>query len=559
MTNNTEQHFDALNQQHKIDKEISVIVQKKHFITLKIKYRVFGYATSSYRSEPLYEILKKLDKGKQLESQEVAWLNRENRLKHESKIFITYDFIRLKNKYKATQYQDSSVSSPLYPILKLLDAKKRLSETQINWLESNKLFETLENFQQHESVMKIQFSNLKAKYQATKHSDSSVSSPLYQILLNIDADKPLSQSEFNWLEEYDLTETFALVTEIEEKRHFAKLKKLYKATECQDSSLSCHLYKVLKQIYIWNKLSESDINFLKKRKLTKTLSCAIDRYAASLKAHLESGHPLSKADIDWLKQNGREEIITFTQKKHFETLKSKYEVFWDYSYNKPSSDYNQLYDILSKLDQGKRLEPEEFAWLQIQNLLQRESKIFTTYHKIEAIFYEQEHKRTGNKWNLASASSHWRSAVQAKLALKLTDNLKIDKIQNNKLKSALSTTRGGAFRDMSELDKAEDCALQAIKYFPSSHHPYTLMGALCYERGDYGKGDMWFEKAIKRGALPRDQDAEIKRVIKRANNAERRKIMAYLLEKDSQRYKWVKKYIDALEKKAKHIKSNQLK
>ncbi len=604
MTNNTEQHFDALKLKYKvsdykdsspssplyfilrkIDLGIKLLefeldwlkeyelhpIQKlqaqripnahrtealiklaDEFHAIKSKYKIF--CGRGWTHDPLYFILKKLDSKFPLSDSEINHLLEHHLIQIVNIAYdhISDDFVRLKDKYKATQHKDSSVYSPLYPILKLLDAKKRLSEKQINWLESNKLFETLEIFQKDESIREIQFSELKAKYQATKHSDSSVSSPLYQILLNLDADKPLSQSELDWLKQHDdLTETFALVTEIEEKRHFAELKRLYKATECEDSSLSSHLYKVLKQIYAWKKLSESDINFLKKRKLTKTISCAIDRYAASLKSQLESGHPLSKADIEWLKQNGREEIIILAKKKHFSTLKSKYKVFRSgysgisYSY----SNSKQLYEILKKLDQGKRLEPEEFAWLDSENLLERENKIFTTYHKIEAIFYEQEHKRTGNKWNLASASSHWRSAVQAERALKLTENLKIDKIKNNKLKSALLTTRGGAFRDMYKLDKAENCALQAIKYFPNSHHPYTLMGALCYERGDYEKGDMWFEKAIKRGALPRDQDAEIKRVIKRANNVKRRKMMAHLLKKDSQRYKWVKKYIKNLEKK----------
>ena len=598
------------------------------FSALKSKYHTFN--GRGWTKDPLCFILHKLDSKYLLNDSEINYLI-EHHLSETVDIVYAHRidcFVRLKAKYKATQYQDSSFSSPLYLILKQLDAKKRLSEAEINWLESNKLLETLAIFQQHESVREVQFSKLKAKYQATKHQDSSVSSPLYQILLNLEAGdplkgkplsqlelnwlkkndltetfalvqeieqkrhfaelkrqekqfsklkakyqatkhpdssvssplyqilqnleagdplkgKPLSQLELNWLKEHDLTETFALVQEIEQKRHFAELKRQYKATQYQDSSLSCHLYKVLKHIDVRKKLSEQDINFLKKRGLTKTLTCAIDQYAASLKAKLESGNPLSPADIDWLKQNGRENIITFAHKKHFATLKSKYEVP-DYL---DISSSNQLYAILNKLDQRKRLEPEEFSWLDSQDLFKRESNIFTTYHKIEATFYEQEYKRTGNQWNLASASSHWRRADQAKRALKLTDNLEFDNIKNNKLKSALSTTRGGAFRDRRELDKAENCALQAIKYFPKSHHPYTLMGALCYEMGEYEKGDIWFDKAIKRGALPREQDAEIKRVIKRANKEERIKIKTYLLKKDSHRYQWVRKYIEALENK----------
>ncbi|MEN8219571.1 MAG: hypothetical protein ABFS56_25115 [Pseudomonadota bacterium] len=228
-------------------------------------------------------------------------------------------------------------------------------------------------------------------------------------------------------------------------------------------------------------------------------------------------------------------------------LKSKYNVS-GYSDNS-SSHSNQLYAILKKLDQGKRLEPEEFTWLYCEKLFKREGDIFIAYHEIEATFYERVYKRTGNKWNLANASSHWRSADQAERALKLTDNLKFDEIESNKLKSALSTTRGGAFRDMDKLDEAEYCALQAIEYFSSSHYPYTLMGALCYQRREYGEGDRWFRKAIKRGASPRDQDAEIKRVIKQADKVERRNILAHILKTDSQRYKWAKKFIEAIEKK----------
>lgn len=172
------------------------------------------------------------------------------------------------------------------------------------------------------------------------------------------------------------------------------------------------------------------------------------------------------------------------------------------------------------------------------------AKIFTIYHKIEATFYEQEYERSGNKWNLPNASSHWRKADRPKQALKLTENLNFDNIKENKLKSALMTTRGGAFRDIKELDKAENCAIKAIEYQPNSHHPYTLMGAICYERGEYPKGDYWFAEAVKRGASPRDQDAEIKRVVKNAKDEKkRREVVEYLLKKDASRYAWAKSFL----------------
>jgi len=506
-------------------------------------------------------------------------------------------FAALKAKYRATQYPDCSVDSPLYQILKQLDAREILSDVEANWLFNNQLVDTLEIFWQQKAVWEAEFAQLKDKYKASEYPETSVSSPLYQILKNLDADMQLSESELNWLEQHQLSETLSIVLEIEQKRHFAELKVKYKATTYEDSSLSSHLYKVLKKIDLQSQLGEQDINFLKKRKLTETITVAldkyvatlkskilsgvqlseadidwlqkngredvitfaIDKYAASLKSKIQSGEPLSEADIDWVKQNGREDVITFAQEKEFAALKSKYDVS-NYKDRTPSS---PLYAILQKLNKGERLEPTDVAWLE-ENKIEASQpsysyygwqeerryqgqrlfsgKIFTAYHKIEALFYEQQYKGTGNKWNLANASSHWRKAEQPRSALNLTENLDLDKIKENKLKSALLTTRGGAFRDINKLDDTEKCALKAIEYQPQSHHPYTLMGAICFERGQFLEGERWFNEAIKRGASPRDQDAEMKRVVKNAKNEKRREVVEYLLKKDPQRYAWAKFY-----------------
>ena len=200
-----------------------------------------------------------------------------------------------------------------------------------------------------------------------------------------------------------------------------------------------------------------------------------------------------------------------------------------------------LYAILQKLEKGERLEEMDVAWLDENKLFN--GKIRIAYHKIEATFYEQEYDRTGNKWNLANASSHWRKAEEPRRALKVTGNLNFNTIKENKLKSALLTTRGGAFRDLSKLDDAEKCARKAIEYQPQSHHPYTLMGAICFERGQLYEGNYWFEEAIKRGASRRDIDAEIKRVVKNADKNKRQQVVEYLLKKDPARYAWAKSYL----------------
>jgi hypothetical protein len=545
-----------------IHKNKELIELGVEFSKLKSKYKATNYHIS-WKSSPLYFILCRLDSANKLTASEVKWLKQHGFSETIAIAQQMEHFATLKEKYQASKHQASSLDSPLYQILKQLDTQERLSSSEINWLNENKLFETLAVFQQQEAAREADFAQLKDKYQATKHPDSSVSSPLYPIVQKLEVDKQLSESEIDWLQQQELTETLDIVRELEQKRHFAALKVKYKATQYEDSSLSSHLYKVLKKLESNNQLGEQDINFLKKRKLTETITIAQDKYTATLKSKIESGEQLEESEINWLKENGRETIIAIAQEKHFATLKSKYDVS-DYKDKLP---FSPLYAILQKLEKGERIEPTDVAWLQENSTEVHQptyhyyrwpeeeerryegprlfsGKIFITYHKIEATFYEQEYQRTGNQWNLPNASSHWRKADKPRQALKLTENLNFDKIKDNKLKSALLTTRGGAFRDINELSQAEKCALKAIEYQPNSHHPYTLMGAICYERREYAKGDYWFAEAIKRGASPRDQDAEIKRVVKNAKDEnKRREVVEYLLKKDPKRYAWAKSYL----------------
>jgi len=503
------------------------------FSRLKSKFKVTrGLPMSS----ALYPILWKLESENQLTDLEFKYLQVQGLTETVAIAEDMARFAALKAKYQATQYPDSSPDSPLYQILKQLDAREILSDVEANWLFNNQLVDTREIFWQQKAVREGEFAQLKDKYKASEYPETSVLTPLYPILKNLEADKQLSESELNWLEEHQLSETLSIVLEIEQKRHFAELKVKYKANESEDSSLSSHLYKVLKKIDLDNQLGEQDINFLKKRKLTKTITLALDKYVASLKSKIQSGEPLSEADIDWLKQNGREDVITFAQEKEFAALKVKYRII---DHNFP---FDPFYAIMVKLEKEERLDPVLVVQLIQQKLLASHGRIAMAYHRLEALFYDQEYERTGNKWNLPNASSHWRKADEPNSALKVTENLDFDQIKENKLKSALLTTRGGAFRDIDKLDDAEKCALKAIEYQPQSHHPYTLMGAICFERGEFLEGERWFKEAIKRGAESEDIDSELKRVVKNAKDEKRREVVEYLLKKDPQRYAWAKAY-----------------
>ncbi|MDF2387611.1 hypothetical protein JMG10_39570 [Nostoc ellipsosporum NOK] len=526
-------------QQHRV-KEFSNL--EFEFSTLKSKYKATKHNVS-WESSHLYFILVKVESGNLLTDSEFNWLKSHGLHETNALIKEMERFHTLKYKYKVTKYSDSSPNSPLYKILQQLDKKARLSNYDINWLKQKELFEIIDIFQQEESEREADFLQLKIKYQATKEPNLSISSPLYSILKKINTDKTLIESEVFWLEQHGLTETITIAHELEEKRKFIALKAKYKATQHEDSSPKNHLYKVLKNLELSNRLDEQDLNFLKKRKLNETIAIANTKYVSILKFKIELRENLTNTEIEWLETNGYEDIILLAREKHFEGLKLKYDIL-EYPHKSTSS---PLYAILLKLEKKERLEATDVAWLEENKTGSRKlfaGEIWIAYHTIEANFYEQEFKRTGNKWNIANASSHWRKADQPESALQLTNNLEIDKIKENKLKSALLTSRGGGLRDIAKLDEAEKCARKAIEYQPKSHHPYTLMGAICFERHQYSDGEYWFQEAIKRGANPRDMDSEIKRVVKNAKDEnQRRQVVEYLLKKDPERYAWAKFYL----------------
>ncbi|MEA5553098.1 hypothetical protein VB713_19315 [Anabaena cylindrica UHCC 0172] len=545
------------------------------FTKLKSKYQVIN-SNIEWTASPLYFILCKIDSGDFLNEKESNWLISHGFNKTKSIAIETRRFFNLKSKYKANQYQDSSPDSPLFPILKKIDILERLTESEYKWLQDKQLLDTLGFVEKQEAQRRDEFIELKEKYQATKYENKSVSSPLYPILNKLAGDEKLIDTEIAWLKEQELIETIAIAEEQEKTREFAALKFKYKATKCEDLSPNCHLYKVLKIIDSGILLAEQDVNFLKKRNLLETLKISNDKYVDFLKTKIGDldffvdanitwlqnngyGHIINIAydeyadklqskvaalkllkdtEIDWLKTNGYQDVIILMEAKHFDALKSKYHLsnYQNKLLNSP------LYAILQKLEKAERIEPKDVAWLQENGIFY--DKIWTKYHSIEADFYQQEFKRTSNKWNLANASSHLRKVDKPELALQLTNNLLLEQISDNKLKSALLTTRGGAFRDVDKLDAAETCARQAMKFQPDSHHPYTLMGAICYQQGKYLEGDNWFKEAIKRGANPRDTDSEIKSVLKKTKDEKQRhELVYYLLRKDSKRYAWAKDYL----------------
>ncbi|WP_414542760.1 hypothetical protein [Nostoc sp. CCY0012] len=507
------------------------------FSHLKAKYKVsktWEFSVESF----LYPILWKLDSGNNLTDSELQFLQ-DNKL---TQIVAIVQDIRkfsvLKQKYQATKFQDLSPDSKLYKILLKIDTEASLSESEYEWLLNHELFKTIEIFEQQESAKQAKFTQLKIKYRASKYPDTSLSSKLYLILQKLDTETKLISSEIHWLEQQGLTDTINIAEELEKKREFIALKVKYKATKYTDLSLSSDLYNLLKKIDTHPQLNKSDIKYLRGINLTETIEFANQKYASILKSRIESGGVLSDAEIGWLRNNKYEDIIILAQEKHFAILKRKYCLI------APALPIEPLYEIMLKLEKQERLDAVLVVQLIEKGLLSHDGMIARAYYRLEAEFYESEMKRTGNKWSIPNASSCWRKAKEPEQALKIT-NLDLNKINDNKLKSAISVSRGAAFRDIDKLDNAEICAMQAIDYQPDTHQPYTLMGAICYDRYQYDKGNVWFEKAIQRGAETEDIDAEIKRILKNAKNDDKRDEAAqYLLKKDAKRYAWAKDYLN---------------
>lgn len=498
------------------------------FLAVKNHVNSFQYAKQLLKNK-LISILNKLDSLGQLNQSEIAALQ-EYKL-NEAKFNQFLDFLKLKTKYCVIHYTSVSPDDRLYKILSKLDKGIQLTDKDIRFINTHNLTPVLETYQLQQRKRQEKFVNLKAKYQATQYLDTSPNSPLYKILQNIEAGIPLRDDEIKWLNNNNLNDTVAIVD-------FLTLKVKYKATSNEDLSVSSHLYKVLKKLDADLILPEADINYLKKRKLTETISIAVDIIATYLINQIGLGQQLNEEQMQWLGKNQRHDVIKLGQIKHFKKLKDKYQIA-NFSDNAPES---HLYTILKKLDQNLLLDATEIAYLKDENLFYGE--IYIAYYTLEAQFYEADYKKTGNKWNIANISSSWRKAEQPKKALKSTDNIDLDKINEEKLKSAILTTRGGAFRDVEQLDQAEKCARQAITFQPSSHHPYTLMGAICYDRYQRSEGDEWFRKAIERGASPDSIDSEIKKSLARMKNKDKRDQMINdLLKKDSRRYSWARKFL----------------
>jgi hypothetical protein len=157
---------------------------------------------------------------------------------------------------------------------------------------------------------------------------------------------------------------------------------------------------------------------------------------------------------------------------------------------------------------------------------------------------EEKFRRTKLYWDAVKAAGYWRMADQPANALAITEGLagKVAPIYP-RLKSAVLTARGAAFRDLGHLDEAESHGLGAVAANDEDYHPCMLLGAVYYQKGNAERGANFFARAVDLGAKPEGVEWRIKDAVRRAGKEVQRDMARHLLKEDPERYGWAKQYL----------------
>lgn len=197
----------------------------------------------------------------------------------------------------------------------------------------------------------------------------------------------------------------------------------------------------------------------------------------------------------------------------------------------------RLATILEQLEAGKRLREEDFAWLHTEDGKPYRSRVLLeACHLVEANFHADHYRKSANPWVALTACKHYRKAGRARLAVELLDLLSAGRPRDNKLRSAILTTRGGAMRDLDRHEEAIALGTEAHKLQPDNYRPCTLLGALHMELRHFELGHAWYVKAEQRGAKSQGIDDELRSIYRQADKAGKAAMKAFLLQQDPVRY-----------------------
>lgn len=183
--------------------------------------------------------------------------------------------------------------------------------------------------------------------------------------------------------------------------------------------------------------------------------------------------------------------------------------------------------LLLQVAGGTAISTEHLTWLAAEGHQYWTDPLRRAHHRILAIELTQEWRETGDPWKAVNACAQWRKADEpAKGRVIIAEALK--KSTSSKLRSALLTTGGGAFRDLRQFGDAIRNGSEAHGLTPDDFRPCTLLGAVHIEMGDYAEGAAWYDKAEARGAGRDLIDREIRAILEVAKPEDRTTIRAAL-------------------------------
>lgn len=202
-----------------------------------------------------------------------------------------------------------------------------------------------------------------------------------------------------------------------------------------------------------------------------------------------------------------------------------------------SAHMRQMIDILERVEDGARVADADVLWLVTNDYCTYELK--RAIHEIEATYFREVFAKTNDPWAAVNASSNFRKAESPAEALSLLNRIEINSQSNDRLKSALCTTKGGALRDQKKYEEALHLAMQAHNFDARSFHPCTLVGAIHFETGDFALGEKWFAMAVQRGATLDAIDSEVRAIFRRLDAALKNRLADHLLKSDPIRFAWL--------------------
>lgn len=215
-------------------------------------------------------------------------------------------------------------------------------------------------------------------------------------------------------------------------------------------------------------------------------------------------------------------------KKNFEKLKVKYHV----ENHRETSPVSNLYRILLDIESDERLEEEHISWLK-QNRL----------HHLLVRYYENRYKISNDPWELIKAASCWRNLDPQK-TLELSEQISINHPNAEpNVKAAALTTKGGAYRDLNDLQSADQCAHKALGYY-ESRYPYSLLGAIAFQLGNLDQGEAFFQKAAELGSSKKEEQNHMRSSLEKSDPDVKTKIAEHLLKRDPQKFHWAMFYLE---------------